>query len=296
MAKEEKPKIDLPSRAAVIAAVITALASIIVAIIQLNSKIQVSITNDEILSTTTVLSEQIKSGNATQTSLNETLAAPTIEVIPAFTQIQTNTPVSIATPSLPRFDDEFENGIKKDWQILIGNVGMANGNFTVIDPPSGFSTKHVAIISGYEWENLRITTTLNKLLNGFNCFELICDSNAAAGIIIRYIPGSTSIGLLLNPGGSSSNIAFGTIDENFEWSVIAQSGAYISYANPNNIIINAVGDTYTVTVNGEKISSVTIPGTTKGQVGLWFRTYNFESGQIEYFAPRFDEFMVQAIQ
>lgn len=173
---------------------------------------------------------------------------------------------------------------------------MANGSFTVLDPPSGISSEHLAIVSEHEWENLNITTTLSPLKHGYNCSDLVCDSNAAAGIIIRYLPNSTSFGLLLNPGGAgTTNIAFGTINDRFEWSKITQSGARINYDVANEITINAIGETYSVLINGKKIISITMPGTSKGQVGVWFKTVKWNNSSLDSYAPRFEDFLIQAV-
>ena len=290
-------------RATIIGSIITAFATIFAAIIGVVA-LQANKSENQALATGTALSQTITKDASDQHILEETVQA--FNFTPTSTDISTeaqptasptNIPPSITpTPKGPEFSDDFEMQIKPEWKILYGNLGMANGNFTVLDPFNKSSSPYAAIVEGQTWSNTRIRVTLDSLWFGFNC-NLLCEGNAAAGVIIRHQDGSPSIGLLLYHMGDRSAVALGTLDKNLQWSIITSTevtGDNIKYDNPTKIEIDAIGSTYLVKINGNKATSATIQGITEGSVGLWFSTSNFND-RVEFYAPRFMDFSVESL-
>ncbi len=216
--------------------------------------------------------------------------------------LQTNTPES--TTSIPQstntssflsFNDDFERGIKPDWEIMYGNLGMANGRFTVTSPFEKRQDFHLAILGNYEWTNYRMEIILAEFSGFMSCFP--CPDSAASGIVIRYDPEGSSIGLLLIP--AKRQIAFAKLDNANNWSIINNTLVGDWHLNtinldthPNKVVIEATSDTYFVYVDGQQMASATIPGPIIGQVGLWFSNSSRQNTPHQ-FAASYESFDIQ---
>lgn len=117
-------------------------------------------------------------------------------------------PQSSSTPNIISFNDDFEKGIKPDWDIVYGKLGMANGKFTVTSLFEERQDFHMAILDNYAWSNIRIEVILAEFRPYMRCFP--CDVSASSGVIIRYDPNGQTVGLLLL--ASQGKIAFATLD------------------------------------------------------------------------------------
>ncbi len=249
--------------------------------------------------TNTILAQQVQSGNSTQVSLIQTVSAPTSTALDPVIVTATLQPTArpTDTPSLPSFSDDFDNGIKPDWKVLYGNLGMANGKFTITSSLEGRQDYHLAILDNYVWSNLRIEIILAEFDPYMGCFP--CEVSAATGIIVRYNANGPSIGLLLI--SAKNQIAFATLDNSGNWSIIETTKVGDSYlniinfgGNPSKIVIEARGDTYFAYVDGKQLTSATIPGLTDGQVGLWFSNSSNDDN-LDAYAARYESFKINAL-
>lgn len=238
-------------------------------------------------------------GGATQISMAGTISAPTstalAPVIVTATLPPTIQPTN--TSSLPSFSDNFENGIKSDWKILYGTLGMANGKFTVTSPFEERRDYHMAILDNYTWSNFRVEVILEEFDPYPVCFP--CDGAAASAIIIRHNTDSPSIGLLLI--SARNQIAFATVDNSNNWSIIEATkvGEWnrktIDFgSHPNKIVVEAIGNTYFAYIDGQQLTSVTIPGSINGQAGLWFSNSSGENS-VRAYAARYESFKIEGL-
>lgn len=252
-----------------------------------------------ILATNTALVQEIQSGNSTQQSLFQTAAAPTSTALDPIIVTATLQPTArpTSTPILPSFSDDFESGISPDWNILYGNLGMANGKFTVTSPLEGRQDFHMALLDNYLWSNFKIEVILAEFDPYMMCFP--CDVSAATGIIIRYNPEGPSIGLVLI--AAKNQIAFAAFDNSGNWSIIETTKVGDSSLNtvnfgshPNKIVIEARGDTYFASIDGKQLTSATISGLTNGQVGLWYSNSSNDDN-LDAYAARYESFKINAL-
>ncbi|MBI3242637.1 MAG: hypothetical protein HYZ49_10130 [Chloroflexi bacterium] len=285
------------SRAIIIAAVITSIAAIFAAVITGWFALQAITGERQAQATSIVLAQAATESISTQTSLQRTVTAPSSTPPNTRTPIVTLTSTPSIQPIGSVFTDDFDKGINSAWKVLYGDLGMANGQYTVVSAFNNHQTNHIAILDGYYWGNLRIKVTLSPL-SSYSC-NFPCRAVAHGAIIIRYQPDNSAIGLLILPGQRS--IAFGTLDSNGGWAIHSGSeisgndaGFDLQNISSNEITVEAQGENYFAYINGRQVSSATISGSTSGRVGLWFQTSEL-TGTAGFFAPRFDNFIVESL-
>jgi hypothetical protein len=289
------------NRIAVIVAIITSLGVIIAAFITRNSTIQVNIG----AVTIEALVGQVTQGAATERSLQSTLSAPTSTLpptdtpepaLPTFTPTASLTPTSTATPDPTFFQDDFEMGVKPEWVTTYGNVGMSQGQLTILSPFENKQSNHLVVVDSIDYNNARVETNLAKLEGGFNCSD--CVYTAEAAVLIRYVENGQGVGLRISPGPNS--VVFAYFDEKGNWTninatmVSGETNGFNFNNGDNKIRVEASGNNYFAYINDRLVVSAALEGPSSGKVGLWLRN-NGIRGDIPWYAPRFDDFTSQSL-
>jgi hypothetical protein len=236
--------------------------------------------------------------------------APSTEIVPAQTgptqAVQVDqvvvtttspppTPTDVPIPILENgyiFSDDFKYGPDPAWEVIYGEPGMANGKYTVVAPFNETISKHFSVVSDLYWDNLSIDIELSAFRAGSN------PDNAYGAIIVHYLPDQGGVGLLIYPGGSG--IQFGLINSYREWTLLDSTfvkGGNFSFNfiyNPYAIRVEVRGDTYLAYINGELITSATIPGYDFGLTGLWMST-NPVINDPDIYAPRFEYITIESL-
>jgi hypothetical protein len=206
------------------------------------------------------------------------------------------TPTDIPAPVLETgfiFSDDFKYGPDPAWEVVYGEPGMANGKYTVVTPFNETISKHYSVVSDLYWDNLSIDIELSAFRTGN-----LSSARAYGAIIVHYLPDSGGVGLLIYPG--SNGIQFGLIDSNREWTLLDSTfvkGSNFTFDfiyNPYAIRLEVRGDTYLAYINGELITSATIPDYDYGLTGLWMST-NSRLNEPNYYAPRFEYITIESL-
>lgn len=299
----------------IVATIITAITSVCVTLISGFFLLQSNKTKNIALAETTALVEQIIESNNTQSALEKTLTAPTST---PKTVVEESVATSLPTSSLPTptlsptsspnppgftFIDDFELGLSNQWIIIRGMPGMANGSLTVLEPFAKKQSSHVALISDINWTNVRIETTLSEFGARSYC-SLFCSHSAAAGILIHYTPEKGGVGFVIFP--NNFEMAFATVDRNFEWTVLPSTRAteelikkalnrsFYNEFEKSYITIESQENTYIAYFNEKKITSTTISGLDNGAIGVWMLNSDDES-DINSYAPRFENLTITSL-
>jgi hypothetical protein len=205
-------------------------------------------------------------------------------------------PTDVPVPVLENgfiFSDDFKYGPDPAWEVIYGEPGMANGKYTVVAPFNETTSKHFSVVSDLYWDNLSIDIELSAFRTGSNIAD-----KADGAIIVHYLPGKGGVGLLIYPG--SNGIQFGLVDLFREWTLLDSTfvkGSNFTFDfiyNPYAIRVEVRGDTYLAYINGELITSATIPGYDYGLTGLWMST-NSNINDPDIYAPRFEYITIESL-
>ncbi|MGD8457503.1 MAG: helix-turn-helix transcriptional regulator [Anaerolineales bacterium] len=216
-------------------------------------------------------------------------------IVVTSTSPPTDTPISISfNPPGYIFIDDFERGPDPLWEIKYGQLGMANGKYTVTESFQGYDKiEHFAVLNENYWNNFRLTLNLAPFERGYNgcCY-------AALGLILRESGDGHSIGLFIHP--DDVGIEFGILNPTGKWEPYAGSfveGRDLDFdlsTREHKIVIEAIGETYLVFIGNIQITSATIPETNWGAIGLWF-VPDSTADEVESYAPRIESITIEAL-
>jgi len=185
----------------------------------------------------------------------QTIASPTLAPLPT----------AISAP-LP-FSDNFNNGAKPEWDVVVGNWRMVDGAYTA-DSDGGWN---VSLVGSESWRDIAIDVDV-----------ITDDWNYPVRIIVRAYQGSY---LIMETNCCSTY--FILIDNGTETTIAESDAGGLTgsiYLHTNNIRIEALNNIYTVYVDGVKLLTVQDNTLPTGRVGLG----------LDYEA-RYDNFLVESI-
>ena len=193
------------------------------------------------------------------------------------------------------FSDDFEDGPDPNWHVLFGNLGMANGKYTIIEPFTNRHDRHLSILENHYWQNVSVTIELAD----FEDIFVAKSDNAKGAIIFGFTPEKESIGLFISPG--DVGLQFGIMTSDGTWTphsgslVDGDSGDFELGDASNTIKVELVDDTFKAYVNSNLVTSATFSNLEPGLIGLWFEAGTFTE-KVETYSPRIERINIESLQ
>ncbi|HCM74975.1 MAG TPA: hypothetical protein DIS90_01240 [Cytophagales bacterium] len=173
------------NKVAIIVAIITSVASIIAAIVTGIFGLRAVQMQKEAESTSSAMQIIATQGGETQVVLEATANAPTSLPYPTYTPYPTNTAPAIPslTPTKSKtilFEDDFNGGIRPEWEIAFGNWIMSNGEFSLsqIEEIDITNNKEkwsygTAIVGDSNWQDYTVKAKINLQDESGNCGSIL---------------------------------------------------------------------------------------------------------------------------
>lgn len=223
----------------------------------------------EAQATSTVLAQEVISGNSTQASLIQTVEAPTSTPVAAqmasFTKTPLPTDTAVPSPTFTPFvppadgilfQDNFDGGPGPEWVQQSGNWIVADGKLTV--------TGHVNLDSFYEWIVLKKPEWRNYSLT----VDVIFPQSNTRGDVAFAVRNNTSQPLLGAVINTLGDIYFAIIGWNWEETFPMYGRSDLPDGFSFNVQLEVQGNTYILRVNGTEAQRVTMEGYDSGGISL----------------------------
>jgi DNA-binding CsgD family transcriptional regulator len=259
-------------------------------IVYLPGETQVSIVEKEVTrEVTSAAGEVISVSLPTQTARVEQIVVTATSLPP--------TPTNVPAPVLEAgiiFSDDFDLGPDPAWEVINGDPGMANGNYTVVAPFNESRSKHFSVVSDLYWDNVSIEF---EILNFRSHSGLQIDGQGA--LILHYIPDTGGVGLIFYPG--RYGILFGLIDSYGQWTLLdstfvegSSSNGFDFTSSSSVFRVEIIDNIYFVYIDEELITSASIPDYDYGLTGLWMLNSKNQN-EPKYYAPRFGYITIESL-
>ena len=249
------------SRTLIIVAFITGIFGVISACVTGFFALKASQSEQEALATNTALAQQVSSGNSTQSSLVQTVDAPTITpvytqtLLPTYTPFPTIPPTATLippsqTPAIVMIlpcEDSFELRAKPEWQPQLGTWRVVDGHFTGVNDRDW----QTALVGDVNWNDYVIEATAYSK-----------DFVYPVRIIVR----ATDEGFLAFEYNSSQ--AKWIILREGKEQTIAEAKSRQDYNRSYLIKVTVKGDIFTGYLNGLQILQVQDTTFSHGRVGI----------------------------
>jgi hypothetical protein len=297
--------------ATIIAAIITAIASIIIAIISGYFNLQSVERAKQAQSTSEILAQIGTQDIGTKVSLQETVSGPTSTLyptqtllptytfLPTHTSQSTQTPQSTYTPqptytliplptetstpsiTLP-FSDNFDTGIKPEWRQIVGTWIMTKGELT-LGNVAGSSTggKGIIFVGDKNWSDYTVSLKIDHHGAGWNNFNYV---------IVRAQDTKNFIALRFGDvvNYSAAHNAFWYTVKDGNWILIPNTTFSDWYFDrPFEVKIIVKGDVIESYINGQQSSFFSGLAFTKGLIGIGIET------SVADRTVSFDDFLVE---
>ncbi len=196
------------------------------------------------------------------------LLLPTETMTADPTSTATLPPPPTATPFPLPFTDNFDNGAKPEWEMVVGNWRMVDGAYTAGD----IDDWNVSLVGGEEWRDVVINVdaitdnwnySMRVIVRAYQGQYLVMDTNCCGSRFILIVDGQETV-----IGESEARGLTGSID----W-------------HTNHIRIEARNGIYILFIDGVKLLTVQDNTFESGRVGL----------SLDYENSRFDNFSVQQL-
>ncbi len=291
---------DPQGRSNIIAAYIIAAGGIIAAVIGGLFALQARQGQQVALSTGTVLAQIGTQSKSTQTSLQDTIAAPTNTPLPTYTALPTYTlpPLPTAPPPSPTplvtlpFTDNFDSGARPEWGEEKGTWLMSNGEYTITDIDIERDWNFgISTVGDLGWSNylVKVVTNLREFLP--------CGSNRVA-ILVRVRDTKNFLAFKIHDGeGCIANTpieyaAWYAVKDG-EWVEVSNT-RYTDYPHtkPFEVEIQVRDNIITTFVNSEQANSFSNLPFSTGKVGLLVESFK-DGDRVQ--TATIDNFSVEAI-
>lgn len=265
----------------------------------------------------------------TETPMPPSTSTPTPVPSPTSTPTLPPSPTATRTPvPPPQFSDNFDGGLKSDWQPILGQVGTVNGKMTLVDVSE--SRTGVIALGNPDWDNFAIEFDVNNLADGDDCKKDLSKCYSPSEGMNTYlntvgfgnysVNSSSRMAILtnINPytadklGKSEgffvgeSRLGWGTIDLSEDsrtdyhikgqWDAVVGGGLVetTQMPQPRHFRIEKRGQNYLVFYDGQQISqySTRLPA---GKLGLWFGKLNDWDSSDPNAVPMVDSFEIKPL-
>lgn len=223
-----------------------------------------------------VVQEKVVQVVVTATPAEQHVAQPEIQEEPNQSQTAAEAPPPTATPDTSiLFADDFEYGIKPDWQISLGEWRMVDSRLQATE----FIDNHAQIVVGdTSWQNY----ILEVETGGLGSLSMI--GGSAIGLEVRMQDQGTYMWFTLNEDEATCGK-----DINAESETISSKELDFDRDGPNRLMVKVEGRNYEYWVNNQKICVLQDSTFTQGYVGLWTGVRGTRK------KPWFDNFKVTAL-
>jgi serine/threonine protein kinase len=220
------------------------------------------------LSKSETANQQALAATATRTGETEKLTLTNETILP------TNAP----TPLPVLFSDDFDEGLKSDWQVDYGKWRMVNGSLAVTDYVDGSARIFVGSPS---WRNYAVDLEAG----GFG--NTLFEPNSFA-VLVRVQDGDNAVGFLVDSSGVTCFVR----RDGVETSILTSPPDSSFSLGVHQMHIEIRDNVFELQVGGKSICSFEDDTFTTGKVGLWTSLSEYNGG-----TPRFsvDNFTVTSL-
>jgi hypothetical protein len=200
------------------------------------------------------------------------------------------------------FEDDFDAGLRPEWEIVQGTWGTASGQFTLIDV-SERPTIGMALVGDTSWDNYVVEFDVTGLYDSrWASDEGAADYDSSdmnetsfgdyaysrAAVLVGIDKEGSGVGLIIG----QSFMMWGIFKEDL-WNVVSGTLVQAYGEQGTHLRVTVQGNIYEVYSDKDKmLTSFSVPGRKGGRVGIWLKALNGLSASDWRTVPKIDNFSV----